>query len=187
MDRLAHNNTRLKWFHITFSTYGAWLPGDPRGFRTRHHREHVVGDYKNPPIAGQFEGMWQRNRARLKRHTVELTPIQRARSGRAMLEMFRRAEITVVAIAVGAKHAHIVAQLPDNQAKRIVGHAKKHAAHILIEHGLIGGAWAKGCRTEPVVDRSHQLNAIDYVARHRAQGAWVWKWGEPDPLLQASD
>jgi hypothetical protein len=37
------------WYHVTGSTYGAWLPGDPRGFRTRHHRQHVEGDYKDPP------------------------------------------------------------------------------------------------------------------------------------------
>jgi hypothetical protein len=30
-------------------TYGTWLPGDPKGFRTRHHREHIEGDYKKPP------------------------------------------------------------------------------------------------------------------------------------------
>lgn len=37
------------WYHIMCHTYGTWLPGDPRGFRTRHHREHVEGDYKSPP------------------------------------------------------------------------------------------------------------------------------------------
>jgi hypothetical protein len=37
------------WFHAIITTYGAWLDGDARGFRTRHHREHVEGDYKNPP------------------------------------------------------------------------------------------------------------------------------------------
>lgn len=29
------------WFHCIATTYGAWLYGDSRGFRTRHHREHV--------------------------------------------------------------------------------------------------------------------------------------------------
>ena len=42
-----------RWFHVTAHTYGAWLAGDARGFRTRHHREHVEGDYKHPPPAGR--------------------------------------------------------------------------------------------------------------------------------------
>jgi hypothetical protein len=34
-----------RWYHVIISTYGGWLHGDPRGFRTRHHRAHVEGDY----------------------------------------------------------------------------------------------------------------------------------------------
>ena len=33
------------WYHVMCHTYGTWLPGDPKGFRTRHHREQVEGDY----------------------------------------------------------------------------------------------------------------------------------------------
>ena len=35
------------WYHCTAHTYGTWLRGDPRGWRARHHREHVDGDYRN--------------------------------------------------------------------------------------------------------------------------------------------
>jgi hypothetical protein len=31
-----------RWYHIIMSTYGSWLYGDARGFRTRHHREHIL-------------------------------------------------------------------------------------------------------------------------------------------------
>ncbi len=43
-----------RWFHCIGGTYGSWLPGDRRGFRTRHHREHVEGDYRNPPPVGIY-------------------------------------------------------------------------------------------------------------------------------------
>ena len=55
-----------KWFHCTTHTYGAWLYGDPRGFRTRHHREHVEGDYKNPPPKGKYDRQYQRSKKLLK-------------------------------------------------------------------------------------------------------------------------
>ncbi|MCG3179184.1 MAG: hypothetical protein BIFFINMI_01517 [Phycisphaerae bacterium] len=35
----------LKPWLVTWSTYGAWLPGDPRGFQTRRGRQHVP-----PPV-----------------------------------------------------------------------------------------------------------------------------------------
>jgi hypothetical protein len=43
------------WYHCMGNTFGTWLPGSPKGFRTRHHREHVQGDYKNPPPNGIYE------------------------------------------------------------------------------------------------------------------------------------
>ena len=43
------------WRHVVISTHGNWLPGDPRGFRTRHHLEHVEGDYRNPPTPGIYD------------------------------------------------------------------------------------------------------------------------------------
>lgn len=40
------------WYHVLTNTYGTWLRGDRRGWRERHHRKHVEGDYKNPPKPG---------------------------------------------------------------------------------------------------------------------------------------
>ena len=37
------------WYHCNGTFKGNWLRGDERGWRSRNHREHVEGDYKNPP------------------------------------------------------------------------------------------------------------------------------------------
>jgi len=42
------------WYHCVVTTYGAWLRGDPRGWRSRHHREHIQGDYRRPPSSGTY-------------------------------------------------------------------------------------------------------------------------------------
>ena len=60
------------WFHIVISTYGAWLPGDPRGFRTRYHQEHVEGDYQHPPPAGVYEPRHEHSEGLLKEPPVVL-------------------------------------------------------------------------------------------------------------------
>lgn len=64
-SKLSHmgipSKTRIKdkpkgpwndWCHCMGHTYGTWLPGDPCSFRTRHHRQHIEGDYRNPPPKG---------------------------------------------------------------------------------------------------------------------------------------
>ena len=57
-------------------TYGTWLPGDPKGFRTRHHREHIEGDYRNPPPKGIYEGLHECAKRSMKRDPVFLDPDQ---------------------------------------------------------------------------------------------------------------
>ncbi len=170
-----------KWFHVTFNTYGTWLLGDPRGFRTRHHREHVEGDYRHPPPSGLYESRFAASVARTKRNPVRLTSAQREVAGRAILSMLRHLEAAVVGVAVGAEHVHVVVHLPSTDARGCIGRAKKHASHELRRVGIVGGAWAKRSRALPIADRAHQLNAIRYVKNHRDHGAWVWVWGEPDP------
>jgi hypothetical protein len=73
------------WFHIILTAYGAWLYRDPRGFRTRHHREHVEGDYKNPPPHGKYADREARSRKLLKQEPVEWTPAWREIIGQAVI------------------------------------------------------------------------------------------------------
>ena len=45
------------WYHVVLTMYGAWLPGDARGFRTPRGRVAVTGDYKHPPPAGKYDSL----------------------------------------------------------------------------------------------------------------------------------
>ena len=86
------------WFHVTTHTYGAWLYGDPRGFRTRHHREHVEGDYKNPPPPGTYAAKYERSKRLLKQDPVRLTQHQQIAGLRDVLR--RRAPVHPAAMRV---------------------------------------------------------------------------------------
>lgn len=66
------------WYHCMGHTYGTWLPGDPRSFRTRHHREHIVGDYKNPPPPGMYDKRHAKAKSLMTRPAVFLSDEQRA-------------------------------------------------------------------------------------------------------------
>ena len=164
-----------KWFHCTTHTYGAWLHGDPRGFRTRHHREHVEGDYKNPPPKGKYDWQYQRSQKLLKQAPVMLARDWRPVIGEALVEMFLRLEAQLLCLSMGGQHCHLLAKRPPGPVpKEWIGRAKKHSHFLANERGWTGKLWAVGSKVIPVRDRAHQLNVFQYILRHSREGAWIW-------------
>ena len=60
------------WYHAALHTYGSWLLGDQRGWRSRHHREHVDGDYTHPPPKGKYDALLEYSKSLLKRDPVRI-------------------------------------------------------------------------------------------------------------------
>lgn len=166
------------WYHVNGNTYGTWLHGDRRGWRSRHGRDRPVGDYKNPPPAGMYERLEEYSRRIMKAEPVLLAPRQRAAACNAMAEKLLERSVRVLALSVGREHYHILAQFPDSRVRHWVGLAKKHASHILRELGLQGQVWARKCRALPIRNRSHQINTFKYIVAHREHGAFVWTFKE---------
>ena len=166
-------STGNKWYHVNGNTYGTWLHGNHRGWRSRHGRDHCVGDYKNPPPAGMYDRLEEYSRRIMKSEPVILTVPQRAAACNAMAEKLISCGVTVIALSVGARHYHILAQFPDARVRHWVGLAKKYSSHLLSECGLPGRVWARKCRPLPIRDRSHQVNTFEYILAHRRQGSCV--------------
>ncbi len=164
------------WFHVTTHTYGAWLYGDPRGFRTRHHREHVEGDYKNPPPKGKYDDEYQRSKDSLKQPPVILSPEWRKEVGIAMRDKLLQVGAMLLRLSVSGQHVHYLAKMPTAMPKFWTGLAKKHAWFELRDRGWKGMLWAKGGKATPVKDRKHQLNVYGYIGRHVHEGAWLWSF-----------
>jgi hypothetical protein len=164
------------WFHIILTAYGAWLYGDPRGFRTRHHREHVEGDYKHPPPPGMYADKEARSRALLKQEPVAWTPEWRTIVGGALVARLQSLGAFVLCTSVSRQHVHILAKLPRSQARAWSGLAKKHAWFIARNHGWACKMWGKRGKQDPVRDRRHHLNVYRYILNHVKEGAWVWCW-----------
>ncbi len=164
----------LGWFHMVASTYGSWLYGDPRGFRTRYHREHVEGDYKAPPPPGQYGNQERRSRESLKQSPVVIPARLREVVGLALLERLRALGALVVCVSVSGQHAHVLAKMPRSEPRFWMGEAKKHAWFRLRENGWKTKLWGKRSKAVPVKDRQHQLNVYGYIMRHAREGAWVW-------------
>ena len=163
-----------RWFHIVISTYGSWLHGDPRGFRTRHHREHVEGDYKNPPAPGQHEWKFERSKKLLKQPPVIIPVNFRLIIGEAVRDRLTALGTYVLTISCGGQHCHIQAKMGEQFPREWAGLAKKYAWFIARDNGWVGRIWAKRSKATPINDRQHQVNVYGYVLDHIHEGAWVW-------------
>jgi len=166
------------WYHITTNTYGTWLPGDPRGWRSRDHKRHVDGDYRNPPPTGADAGLYDYAKRNMKQSPVFLTTDQRKVAGQAMVEMLVDQRLKVIALSLDAVHCHFLARFPSRSGGPIVGRAKKHAYFKLHATGHVGKLWARACRMLPITDRQHQVNTYNYIRDHAHVGAWVWTFKE---------
>jgi len=173
-----HTPDSWSWFHVILTTYGSWLPGDPRGFRTRHHRDDVDGDYKNPPPPGIYESFHQKNQATLKSAPVILTQPQRVIVGDTLRRRLEELNSTVACFTISGQHAHVLVKLPPSETRILIGEAKKTAWFAMREAGFPERLWAKRPKCDPVKDRRHQLNVYHYILRHEAEGAYVWKYSD---------
>ncbi len=91
-------------------TYGSWLRGDGRGWRSRHHREHVDGDYKNPPPMGMYDELYDKSNRLMKREPVILPWELRVVAVKALVEALRHHRVEVIDAAVTARHFHVLAR-----------------------------------------------------------------------------
>lgn len=163
-----------RWFHIMWSTYGAWPPGDPRGFRNRFHRIHSSGDYKNPPPKGEHAGLHRHAKRIMHKSPVMLVPELRQRARDAILEKADALELLVVTVAVSATHAHVLAKLDAARLIEVVGKLKRHSSHSMRD-ALPGQVWAARRKDKPIRDRAHQMRIVRYILDHALkEGASVW-------------
>jgi hypothetical protein len=96
------------WFHICGSTYGSWLPGDPRGWRSFDHKQHVEGDYRRPPVVGTYDGLHDNAKQAMRRDAVVLSAAQQMVAARIMVEALTLRGTEVVDLCVARTHFHIL-------------------------------------------------------------------------------
>jgi REP element-mobilizing transposase RayT len=116
----------MRWRLITINTKNSWHHGNPRGFRSRKHRIHSTGDYRNPPPIGEHAGLYI-DRLLHSDQKVVLEREIRAIIGDVLVEWFKSHGYRVLAISVSSDHAHILIELIDDPSiiKRVIGEAKR--------------------------------------------------------------
>ncbi|HEX2973304.1 MAG TPA: hypothetical protein VHP11_13295 [Tepidisphaeraceae bacterium] len=164
------------WYHCMCNTYGTWLRGDPRGWRARHHREHVAGDYKHPPPPGTYDHLHARSQSLQKRRSVHLARQIRQVILDAVVASLRRHDMDAIIATLDDHHLHILARFPDHRPRHSLGLAKKEASRLLSDRRLqpSAGIWAKRSKCLPINDRPHQIEVVKYLLSHFRRGAALW-------------
>ncbi|QNN21053.1 hypothetical protein HED60_01800 [Planctomycetales bacterium ZRK34] len=195
MSGSPNPNAWNNWYHGVGSTHGSWLRGDPRGYRTHHHRFHVEGDYRNPPPPGVYAPIFEYTHSKLRHPPIKLSPRQRHMVCHAMIDRLHEDHVEVVALAIAVNHFHLLARFPllesiarkryarslirdgrDPAPRHYLGLARKHASHKLRDAKLKpeGPLWGVRPKFDPVRDRPHQLNVAHYIENHVREGAAVF-------------
>jgi len=163
------------WVHVSGNTYGTWLPGDPRGFSTRHHREHITGESQRyePRLAGSQDLMRTAGRA-----PVRLSPEARRIALDVMLEALHHRACEVRIACMDDHHFHILMRLPRNAStlKPTHGHG-----HVEVEEPRRSHAWVSSDKDDylPEVRRlighakSRAARALSDKALVAPGGVWA--------------
>ena len=105
--------------HLIFSTYGFWLPNDPRGSGSRNVRAHhlyaVGGEATRVEttrsVAARPHDRILRNEAKqaLKRPVVQFTGVQARAVGRGFARIAEKLNVEIRACSIMPDHVHLVA------------------------------------------------------------------------------
>ena len=193
------------WYHSMGNTYATWPPGDSRGFRSRHHREHFEGDYKNPPPPGEYEAWLERARLLMPRDAVVLPAFIRPIICREFAAKLQKLNVEVVEMCVTGTHFHVLSRFTpvdvrinvetkprsvmpglctdnmlrdgrDPVPRHCLGVAKKHTSFVGRDHGFTGGLWAVRSTSKPIESRDHQVRVFKYIRDHVHEGGAIWSW-----------
>ncbi len=158
------------------------MRGDPRGWRARHHREHVDGDYKHPPPKGKYDELFAQSKALLKRDPVK---IKRDLCQFVLDMVIERLLVRDNEVEIGCfdgVHLHVLQRCYKHNPRIELGAAKQHATAQLKAHrSAVGldlkygeGIWSKGSHPEPIINPFHFKKTRSYLHDHIHRGAVIW-------------
>lgn len=165
------------WYLITWTTYGYWLPGDPRGFRTRGHREHVApppryaanGDSYNPDF---YKPLFESARKRAGK-TVALSaqhlPIVADVLKTTIKQVIKRPSIA----AIGNHHVHVLVEPIDIDVPEFCRLAKGRSSTAVRKSGLGEMKWARGYHARSMESDKEARAAWRYISKHGHHGGLV--------------
>ena len=132
-------------YHTIFSTYGFWLPNDPRGSWSDFVRRWELVRFGKATKVDTTRSVADVPHDRALRHAAKnalqyppviLTGPQALAVGGGFARAARESDYVIYACSILPEHVHMVVARHDRQIERIVGHLKARATQKLREDGL---------------------------------------------------
>ena len=181
----------VKYWLCTWTTFGTWLPGDPRGFQTWRGREYVPPPkrYAKPGEATYdprpYRARHEAAKRSLSQPPVELADRQVRTASGAFAAEVDETPVTGAVLAVGSVHAHFLARFGPLPIRTLCGRFKAKSTDALHATGFPHPrVWCRGVhlKSKPVGEAF--AGSFRYVCNHVREGAQVTVW---DPFASLLD
>jgi REP element-mobilizing transposase RayT len=178
---------RLLAAHIIVSTYGFWLPNDPRGSWSEWVASWELFKFGKATkvdhgrsVAGVAHDANLRRAAKkaLKYTPVLFSGLQARAVARGFCRAVREGNYPIHACSILPEHVHLVVGDHERPFQQITAHLKARAGqqlraeglHPFLQHELPNGSlpsiWAEGLWIVYCYDRDHARSAIGYAERN---------------------
>jgi hypothetical protein len=148
---------------VTWTTYGTWLPGDPRGYGTRDAKQTFRGD-------DQKLHQWSEDH--LKGDSIRLDNEGLNVVAEVLRALFV-ADNRLIVAAVERVHCHLVADVPQDDLSRLMQIVKGRSSYALGTVGMKGKIWSRRYQARLLSNGDALENAVAYVRSHDEQGALI--------------
>jgi len=176
-------------YHAIFTTYGTWLPNDPRGSYSKeiyNEQLRLLGGIKygrqNPqPAKEQLMKFWTKAAPRISRPPFYFDNKSRSIVAGAFGNVVQRLGIKVPACTIMNDHVHILVQRSKYRIEYIVNQLKGAATNALkLKHT----PWTRGCWKVFITDSDALQSAVQYIQANPAcAGRPPQSWDFVSPLL----
>jgi hypothetical protein len=164
-------------FLITWTTYGYWLPGDPRGFRTYRGRRAVAPPARyaaaneKPYDPEEYKNLHRYAKSRTG-NPVTLNESQMKVAAGVIAGVAGSLGRNGI-VAVLPNHVHVLVELPETGTTGFFcNRVKSRSSLRLSDHGLKGKVWARRYHAKRIPEQGRG-GAGKYVKSHTNQGAIV--------------
>ena len=168
-----------RWIHLILHTRNTWLHGDVRGFRSREHRIHSSGDYRNPPPPDEHRN--------LRAFMVERSGDSILLGSDGQLAVLDAVRVKLdslgsesLAIAVAPTHLHGLISAPCDQTltNKLIAKLKQRLSYVCAE-SIARPVWAQGECIKTIRVRQHQVATFVYITEKQEASAMIWSFRNP--------
>lgn len=151
----ASKNPQVIAYHLMWTTYGWWLPNDPRGSTSRTIRSDLIaelgelhfGRKKLQPAGGEIRAFYTQAGASLKHPLLKFSPAEFPIVAAAIGAAIEENGYACYAAAVMPDHVHVVIRKHRDLGEAMVERIQTLSRKRLVEAGLRQGehpVWTRG-------------------------------------------